>query len=115
MLNYVTVEHVHSCVIGELKLKLYGFPRIKVPSLLHGLVGVTRYAFSTDALLGDIVNVYGMRLVGRIRKDPLLGRPKHRTGIDSVRIEPLSIDCPVTGCLVKAPVARHGGLSDIWQ
>ena len=42
MLNYVTVEHVHADVVGELKLELKVFPGIKVPRLLHRFVGVTR-------------------------------------------------------------------------
>jgi hypothetical protein len=88
MLNYVTMEHEHARVIGELKLELEGFPGIKVPRLLHRFVGVTRFSISTDALLRDVVNVYGMRLSRRVRKDPLLGRAKYRASIDSVRIEP---------------------------
>lgn len=88
MLDYMTVEHVHPDVIGELELELEGFPWIKVPCLFHGFVGVTRPSISTDALLRDVVNVHGMRLCCRIRKDPLLGRAKHRASIDSIRIEP---------------------------
>jgi len=88
MLNYVTMEHEHARVIGELQLELECFPGIKVPRLLHRFVGVTHSSISTDALLRDIVNVHGMRLRCRIRKDPLLGRAKYRPGVDSVRIEP---------------------------
>ena len=88
MLNYVTVEHVHADVIGELKLEFEGFSRVKVPGLLHRFVGVTRCSISTDALLRDIVNVHGMRLSGRVRKDPLLSSAKYRPGVDSVGIEP---------------------------
>jgi len=82
------MEHEHTRVIGELELELEGFPGIKVPRLLHRFVGVTRFSISTDALLRDVVNVYGMRLSRRVRKDPLLGRAKYRASIDSVRIEP---------------------------
>ena len=88
MLNYVTMEHEHARVIGELELELEGFPGIKVPCLFHRFVGVTRTSISTDALLRDVVNMHGMRLRCRIRKDPLLGCAKHRASIDSVRIEP---------------------------
>ena len=88
MLDYMTVKHVHARVIGELKLELEGFPWIKVPCLFHRFVGVTRPSISSDALLRDVVNVHGMRLRCRIRKDPLLGCAKYRAGIDSVGIEP---------------------------
>jgi hypothetical protein len=88
MLDYVTVEHIHACVIGELKLELERFPGIKVPGFLHRFVGITRPPVSTDALLRDVVNVHGMRLRCRIRKDPRLGSAKYRASLDSVRIEP---------------------------
>ena len=84
----MTMEHIHSCVIGELKLDLQGFPGVKVPSLLHRLVGVTRSSISTDALLRNVVNVYRMNLPGGVRKDPLLSSAKDRLGVDSVGIEP---------------------------
>ena len=88
MLNYMTVEHVHPRVVGELKLDLQGFPWIKVPGLFHRFVGVTRASISTDALLRDVVNVHGMRLRCRIRKDPLLGCAKCRPGINPIGVEP---------------------------
>src|SRR4029077_7312930 len=88
---------------------------IKVPRLLHRFVGVTRSSISTDALLRDIVDVHSVRLCRRVRKDPLLSSAKDRLGVDSVGIEPLPIDRPVACCLIKAPVTRHGGFSDIWQ
>jgi hypothetical protein len=42
MLNYVTVEHVHPDVVGELKLDLEVFPGIKVPGLLHRFISSVR-------------------------------------------------------------------------
>jgi hypothetical protein len=80
VLNYVTVEQVHARVIGELKLELEVFPGIKVPGFFHRFIGVTRPSISTDALLRDVVNVYGMRLSRRVRKDPLLSSAKDRPG-----------------------------------
>lgn len=88
MLNYVTVEHVHADVIGELKLDLKGFPGIKVPSLLHRFIWITRPSISPDALLGDVVNVQGVHVSRRVRKDPLLSSAKDRPGVDSIEIEP---------------------------
>ncbi len=88
MLDYMTVKHVHARVIGELKLELEGFPWVKVPCLFHRFVGVTRSSISTNALLRDVVNVYGMRLSRRVRKHPLLGRANYRASIDAVGIEP---------------------------
>ena len=88
MLDYMAVKHVHARVIGELKLELEDFPWIKVPCLLHRFVGVTRPSISSDALLRDVVNVHGMRLRCRIRKDPLFSSAKDWPGIDSVWIEP---------------------------
>jgi hypothetical protein len=88
MLNYVTVEHVHADVVGELKLDLKVFPGIKVPSLLHRFIWITRPSISTDALLRDVVNVHGVRLSRRVRKDPLLSSAKDRLGVDSIGIEP---------------------------
>ena len=88
MLNYMTVEHVHPRVVGELKLDLQGFPWIKVPGLFHRFVGVTRASISTDALLRDVVNVHGMGLVGRICEGPLLSSAQRWLGVDTVGIEP---------------------------
>jgi len=88
MLNYVTVEHVHARVIGELKLELERFPGIEVPGLFHRFVGITSPPISTDALLSDVVNVHGMGLAGRICEDPLLGGAQRRLGVDTVGIEP---------------------------
>ena len=87
MFNYVTVEHVHARVIGELKLDFERFSGIEVPGLFHRFVGVTGSPIATDALLRDIVNMYGVHLPRRIRKDPLLGSSKDRPGIDSIGIE----------------------------
>jgi hypothetical protein len=88
MLNYVTMEHVHADVIGELKLELNGFPGVKVPGLLHRFVWITCPSISTDALLGHVVNVYGVRLCRRVCKDPLLRSAKGGPGVDSIGIEP---------------------------
>ena len=88
MLNDMTMEHVHAYVIGKLKLEFKSFPGIKVPSLLHCFIGVTRSAISTDALLRDIVNVHRMNLPRRIGKDPLFSSAKDGPGVDSVGIEP---------------------------
>ena len=115
MLNNVAVEHVHADVIGELKLELEGFPGVKVPGFLHRFVGVTRPAISTDALLRHVVNVHGMRLSRRVGKDPLLSSAKDGPGVDAIWIEPQAVNRPVARRLVKAPVARHRGLADIWQ
>ena len=82
MLNYVAVEHVHARVIGELKLELESFPGVKVPGFLHRFVGITGRPVSTDALLRDVVNVYGMGLGGRICEDPLLGGAQRWLGVD---------------------------------
>jgi hypothetical protein len=68
MLDDVTVEHVHADVVGELKLELNGFPGVKVPGLLHRFVWITCPSISTDALLGHVVNVYGVRLCRRVCK-----------------------------------------------
>src|SRR4029453_13451363 len=115
VLNDMTMEHVHACVIGELQLELERLPGINVPGLLHRLVGVTCSSISTDALLSNVVNVYGVRLSCRVGKDPLLSSSKNRLGVDSVGIKPQPIDRPVACSLVKAPIARHRGFSNIWQ
>ena len=115
MLNYVTVEHVHASVIGELKLELESFAGIKVPGFLHRFVGITGRSISTDALLRDVVNVHGMGLVGRICEDPLLGGAQRWLGVNTVGIEPLPVDRPMPRCLIKAPIARYRGLPDIWH
>jgi hypothetical protein len=88
VLNDVAMEHEHARVIGELKLELESFPGSKVPRLFHRFIGVTRSSISTDALLRDVVNVYGMGFSRGVRKDPFLGGAEHRAGIDSVGIEP---------------------------
>jgi hypothetical protein len=84
MLNYVTVEHVHPDVVGELKLDLEVFPGIKVPGLLHRLIWITRPSISSDALLRDVVNVHGVRLSRRVCEDPLLSSAKGGPGVDPV-------------------------------
>ena len=115
MLNYVTVEHVHARVIGELKLELECFPGIEVPGLFHRFVGITCRPISTDALLRDVVNVHGMGLVGRICEGPLLSGAQRWLGVDTVRIESQAVDRPMPRGLIKAPVARHRRLTDIRQ
>ena len=115
MLDYVTVEHVHASVIGELKLELESFTGIKVPGFLHRFVGITGRPVSTDALLRDVVNVHCMGLVGRICEDPLLGGAQRWLGVDTVGIEPLPVDRPMPRCLIKAPITRDRGLPDIWH
>ena len=115
MLDYVTVEHVHARVIGELKLYLYGLAGFEVPGLLHRFVGVTGPSISTDALLRDIVNVYGMRLSRRVCKHPLLSCGEDRLGVGPIWIEPQAVNSPVASCPVEAPVAYHRGLPDSWQ
>ena len=115
MLDYVTVEHVHADVIGELKLELESFTGIEVPGFLHRFVGITRYAISTDALLRDVVNMYGMGLAGRICEDPLLGSAQRWLGVNTVRIESQAVNRPMPRCLIKAPIARYRGLTDIWH
>ena len=90
MLDYMTVEHVHARVIGELKLELEGFPRIKVPCLLHRFVGVTGPSISTHALLRDIMNVHCVGLVCWICEDPFFSGAENWAGIDAVRVEPIS-------------------------
>ena len=115
MLDYVTVEHVHADVIGELKLELESFTGIEVPGFLHRFVGITRYAISSDALLRDVVNMYGMGLAGRICEDPFLGGTQRGLCVDTVRIESQAVNRPMPRCLIKAPIARHGRLTYICQ
>ena len=115
MLNYVTVEHVHARVIGELKLELERFPGIEVPGLFHRFVGITCRPISTDALLRDVVNVHGMGLVGRICEGPLLSSAQRWLGVDTAGIEPLPVDRPMPRCLIKAPIARDCRLTDVWK
>ena len=115
MLDDVTVEHVHASVIGELKLDLESFTGIKVPGFLHRFVGITRSAISTDTLLRDVMNMYGMHLSGRICEDPFLGGSQRWLGVNTVRIESQAVNRPMPRCLIKAPIARYRGLPDIWQ
>ena len=88
MLNDMAMEHVHSCVVRELELNLESFAGIKVPGLLHRLVGITRSSISTDALLRNVVHVHCVHLSCGVGKDPLLSGAKDRLGVDSVGIEP---------------------------
>jgi hypothetical protein len=88
MLNYVTVEHVHTDVVGELKLELKVFPGIKVPGLLHRFIWITRPPISTDALLSDVVNVHGVRLSVGFVKTHFSVVPRTGRASDSIGIEP---------------------------
>ena len=88
MFDYMTVKHVHARVVGELKFDLDGFTRIKIPGLFHRFVGITCPSIPADALLRDIVKMHGMRLIGRVGKDPLLSGPKGRPGVDTIWVEP---------------------------
>ena len=115
MFDDVTVEHVHAGVIGEFKLYLDGLAGIKIPRLLHCFIGVTRCSISTDALLRDVMNMHGMHLSGGICEDPLLGSAQSGLGVNTVRIESQAVNRPMPRCLIKAPISRYRGLTDIWH
>ena len=61
------------------------------------------------------MNMDHMYLRSWICKNPFLSRSKDRPGINTASIEPQSVDGPVPGCLIEAPVTRHGWLTDIWD
>jgi radical SAM superfamily enzyme YgiQ (UPF0313 family) len=79
----------------------------EIPGFLHCLVCKTRSAVAGQTLLRNIMNVHGVRLCRWVREDPLLSRAEHGVCIDAIWIESKSIDCPVTRCVVKAPVSCH--------
>ncbi len=61
------------------------------------------------------MNVYRVWLAGWVCENPLLSRAQHRPGINTVWIESQAVNCPVVCRPIKAPVARHSGLPDIWH
>ena len=109
------MEHVHADVICELQLQLQCLAGADSPNLFHRFIRITWSSVTTDALLIDIMNVHHVSNVCRICEDPFLGGAKDGTGVDPGWIELLAVDAPMACGLIKAPVARHGGLTDVGQ